>query len=31
VKSAFADLGACFGILALDDDELRVGSSTTWP
>lgn len=34
VKSTFADLGDRFGIRVLgtmDDDELMVGSSSTWP
>jgi hypothetical protein len=34
VKTAFADLGGRFGIRVLgtlDDDELMVGSSPTWP
>lgn len=34
ISSAFADLGGRFGVRVLgtlDDDELMVGSSTTWP
>ena len=34
VTAAFADLGGRFGVRVLgtmDDDELMVGSSTTWP